>query len=88
MGPARRPLVPVDVDGLLTAARAFVDDEAVAALAEAVEEDGGAGAERTRNWLETVKAGGYGLAGGMASNGGYDGLQALLQAVFPQTFGG
>lgn len=81
-------LQPGDVDGLLAAARAFVDDEAVAALAEAVEEDGGSGAERTRNWLETVKAGGYGLAGGMASNGAYDGLQALLRAVFPQTFGG
>jgi hypothetical protein len=80
-------LQPGDVDGLLVGAREFVDDEAVAALAEAVEKDGGAGGERTRNWLETVKAGGYGLAGGMASNGGYDGLQALVQAVFPQVFG-
>lgn len=75
-----------DVEGLLRAARQLLDTEAVAALAEALEADGEKPADATLTFLNRVKAGGYGLVGGLTSNGAYDGLVHLLQQAFPGTF--
>lgn len=72
-----------DVPGLLTAARTILDEEGITALEDALREDGGEPAEATRSFLDRVKSGGVGLVGGLAVNGAYDGLVAMLGQVFP-----
>ncbi|NYD31246.1 hypothetical protein BJ958_002792 [Nocardioides kongjuensis] len=76
-----------DVSGLLEAARALLTEDGVTALSEALEKDGGEPAAETRDLLDRVKTGAYALTTGLATNGAYDGLVALLGAVFPG-FGG
>jgi hypothetical protein len=71
-----------DVDGLLEAARALVGEQAVSELASAIDEDGGEPGEATNRFLDRVKQGSVVLAGGVTTNGAYDGLVALLGQVF------
>lgn len=72
-----------DVSGLLEAAAGLLDPEGVAALQDALAEDGGEPAEHTRSFLDRVKGGAYALTGGLAVNGAYDALLQLVQQVFP-----
>lgn len=72
-----------DVSGLLDAARSLLSEEGVAALAEALKQDGGQPATETRSLLDRVRGGAYVLAGGMAGNAAYDGLVELLGMAFP-----
>jgi hypothetical protein len=75
-----------DIAGLLRAAGELLDEDGVSALAKALKADANEPAEATRTFLDKVKAGGYGLIGGLTSNGAYDGLLHLLRQVFPGTF--
>lgn len=72
-----------DVDGLLTAAQAILDEHGVNDLHTALLEDGGEPGRATRGFLERLRSGGYTLVGGLAVNGAYDGVLALLSQVFP-----
>lgn len=71
-----------DVEGLLKAARALVGVEGARELAQALADDGGQPGPQTRTFLHRVKQGGVVLAGGITTNGAYDGLVALLGQVF------
>lgn len=72
-----------DVDGLLSAARSILDEQGVDDLNIALREDDGEPGDATRGFLDRVRSGSYGLVGGLAVNGAYDGLVALLGQVFP-----
>lgn len=72
-----------DLQGLLGAARSILDERGVEDLGTALGEDGGEPGDATRSFLERVRSGSYALAGGIAVNGAYDGLMALLGQVFP-----
>lgn len=72
-----------DLSGLLAAASAILDEDGIASFEDALREDGGEPAQATRNFLDRVKSGGVGLAGGLAVNGAYDALVSLLGQVFP-----
>lgn len=72
-----------DLDGLLTAARSILDERGVDELSTALRDDGGEPGDATRGFLDRVRSGSYSLAGGLAVNGAYDGLVALLGQVFP-----
>lgn len=72
-----------DLQGLLTAARSILDERGVEDLDAALGEDGGKPGDATLSVLDRVRSGGYSLAGGLAVNGAYDGLVALLGQVFP-----
>lgn len=72
-----------DLDGLLSAARSILDEQGVDDLGSALRVDGGEPGDATRGFLDRVRSGSYGLAGGLAVNGAYDGLVALLSQVFP-----
>lgn len=72
-----------DLQGLLGAARSILDERGVEDLGTALGEDGGEPGDATRSFLERVRSGSYALAGGLAVNGAYDGLMALLGQVFP-----
>jgi hypothetical protein len=73
-----------DLDGLLSAASAYLANDAVEELRMALGEDGGQAGTKTRSFLDRVKSGGVTLAAGVTTNGAYAGIVALLQ----QTFGG
>lgn len=72
-----------DLQGLLGAARSILDERGVEDLGTALGEDGGEPGDATRSFLERVRSGSYALAGGLAVNGAYDVLMALLGQVFP-----
>lgn len=72
-----------DVDGLLEAAGSLLSEAGVDSLRTALVADGGEPGETTRGFLGRVRGGAVGLAAGIASNGAYDGLVAMLAAVFP-----
>ncbi|WP_030193842.1 AbiTii domain-containing protein [Terrabacter tumescens] len=72
-----------DLDGLLEAARTYLAPSSLDGLQDALSEDGGQAGERTKSFLSKVRSGGIGLAAGMATNGAYDGLKALLEQVYP-----
>ncbi|TGN31678.1 hypothetical protein [Aeromicrobium chenweiae] len=72
-----------DVSGLLTAAGNLLGPDGVQALRDALDRDGDRPGEETRSFLDRVKSGTYVLAGGVATNGAYEGLVNLLQQVFP-----
>ena len=72
-----------DVPGLLAAARKILDEDGITAFENALREDGGEPAGATRSFLDRVKSGGVGLAGGLAVNGAYDSLMTMLGQVFP-----
>lgn len=72
-----------DIEGLLDAAAALLQPEAVTALAEALKADGNQPADATQTFLSKVKAGAVQLAGGVATNAAYDGLVGLLKQAFP-----
>ena len=72
-----------DVPGLLHEAGKLLAEDGVEALRAALKDDGDKPAEATRGFLDTVKAGAYGLAGGLTTNAAYDGLVVLLHQVFP-----
>ena len=72
-----------DVPGLLREAGKLLAEDGVEALRDALKDDGDKPAEATRGFLDRVKAGAYGLAGGLTTNAAYDGLLALLHQVFP-----
>lgn len=72
-----------DRDGLLAAARSILDESGVEDLDAALRDDGGKPGGATRRFLDRVRSGSYSLAEGLAVNGGYDGLVALLGQVFP-----
>jgi hypothetical protein len=78
---------PGDIDGLLNAAGAYLDEEGVKALAQAIDQDGEEPKEATHKFLDRVKAGSYVLAAGVTTNGAYDGLVTLLKQAFPGKFG-
>ena len=71
-----------DLDGLLKAVGELLGHQGRDDLKLALENDGGEPAEKTRDFLDKVKGGAYGLAGGLTTNGAYDGLVALLGSVF------
>jgi hypothetical protein len=71
-----------DLDGLLKAVGELLGQQGHDDLQAALEGDGGEPDEQTRGFLEKVKGGGYVLAGGLTTNGAYDGLVALLGSVF------
>jgi hypothetical protein len=72
-----------DVAGLLREAGELLAGDGVEALGAALKDDGDEPGEATRGFLDRVKVGAYGLAGGLTTNAAYDGLVALLQQVFP-----
>lgn len=72
-----------DVADLLTLAPRLVGESGVAALAEALSQDGDEPGAQTRSVLERVRGGAYVVAGGMTGNAAYDGLVDLLHQVFP-----
>lgn len=72
-----------DVPGLLREAAKLLVGDGVEALRAALNDDGDQPAEATRGFLDRVKAGAYGLAGGLTTNAAYDGLVVLLHQVFP-----
>lgn len=74
--------VTADLDGLLRAVGELVGKQGRDDLQTALESDGGQPAEKTRGFLEKVKGGAYALAGGLTTNGAYDGLVALIGSVF------
>lgn len=74
--------VGADLDGLLTAVGELLGQHGRDDLREALERDGGEPAEETRGFLEKVKGGAYALAGGLTTNGAYDGLVALIRSVY------
>lgn len=74
---------PGDITGLLVAAAKLLNSDGVAALAEALNDDGDRPGTSTRGFLDRVKAGAGVLAVDMTTNAAYDGLVALLQQAFP-----
>lgn len=72
-----------DSDALLRAAAAYLDHEGIQDLADALAEDGDAPGEQTRTFLDKLKSGAYGLAGGITTNAAYDGLIQLFSLAFP-----
>lgn len=72
-----------DLDGLLSATRSILEEQGVDDLGTALREDGGEPGDATRGFLDRVRSGSYGLVGGLAVNGAYDGLVALIGQVFP-----
>lgn len=71
-----------DIAGLLAAAGDLLGAEGVAALEQALTDDGGQPGASTQTFLERVRNGAYVLAGGIGTNGAYDGLVELLKQVF------
>lgn len=72
-----------DVAGLLREAGNFLAGDGVDALRAALKDDGDEPAKATSGFLDRVKAGAYGLAGGVTTNAAYDGLAVLLRQAFP-----
>lgn len=72
-----------DLEGFLAVARTILDEDGVSDLEAALREDGGEPGDATRGFLDRVRSGAYGLVGGLAVNGAYDGLMTMLGQVFP-----
>lgn len=73
---------PGDVEGLLSAAAAYLQPDGVEALREALAEDGDKPGAKTRGVLDKIKVGTYGLVGNMLASGAYDGILALIEMTF------
>lgn len=71
-----------DVEGLLAAAAGLLGADGVAALEQALADDGGSPGANTQTFLERVKGGAYMLVGGIGTNAAYVGLVELLKQVF------
>ena len=74
--------VGADLDGLLKAVGELLGQQGRDDLHAALESDGGEPGEKTRGFLAKVKGGAYVLAGGLTTNGAYDGLVALIGSVY------
>ncbi|HNV42485.1 MAG TPA: hypothetical protein PLX68_05995 [Dermatophilaceae bacterium] len=72
-----------DIAGLLAAARTILDERGLREFETALREDGDEPGPATRSFLDRVRSGTFTVASGLAVNGAYDGLVALLAQVFP-----
>lgn len=80
---AEARVAPGDVEALLREVKRAFDDEAAAALQEAIASDDGQARSAVQSWLERVQAGAFSIAGGMASSGAYDLAVMLVGQTFP-----